>query len=141
MPDIPAIEVHFTLHCFDPPMQITPEHLSRFASDIGLQAVASGRISSLLLTQVISYVHRYGIEPERFVAEIKHLKGISGYERSLTKPGTRFSLDGSLAGLHHKRKLPCQVDSPEVETSWLNTLGLNTAGGTLPRESCGRYSL
>lgn len=38
------------------------------------------------------------------------------------------------------RKLPCQVDSPEVETSWLNTLGLNTAGGTLPRESCGRYS-
>lgn len=39
------------------------------------------------------------------------------------------------------RKLPCQVDSAEVETSWLNTLGLNTAGGTLPRESCGRYSL
>ena len=40
-----------------------------------------------------------------------------------------------------QRKLPCQVDSSEVETSWLNTLGLNTAGGTLPRESCGRYSL
>ena len=39
------------------------------------------------------------------------------------------------------RKLPRQVDSPEVETSWLNTLGLNTAGGTLPRESCGRWWL
>lgn len=39
------------------------------------------------------------------------------------------------------RKLPRQVDSPEVETSWLNTLALNTAGGTLPRESWGRYSL
>lgn len=39
------------------------------------------------------------------------------------------------------RKLPRQVDSPELETSWLNTLGLNTAGGTLPRESWGRHSL
>lgn len=39
------------------------------------------------------------------------------------------------------RKLPHQVDSSEVETSWLNTLGRNSAGGMLPRESCGRYSL
>jgi DNA invertase Pin-like site-specific DNA recombinase len=40
-----------------------------------------------------------------------------------------------------RRKLPRQVDSPELETSWLNTLGLKTAGGTLPRESWGRHSL
>ena len=39
------------------------------------------------------------------------------------------------------RKLPRQVDSSEIETSWLNTLGRNTTGGRLPRESCGRYSL
>lgn len=39
------------------------------------------------------------------------------------------------------RKLPRQVDKSEVETSWLNTLGLNTAGGTLPSDSCGRNSL
>ncbi|WP_284616390.1 hypothetical protein [Aquabacterium humicola] len=39
------------------------------------------------------------------------------------------------------RKLPRQVDSSEVETSALNTLGRNTAGGTLPRDSWGRHSL
>ena len=39
------------------------------------------------------------------------------------------------------RKLPRQVDNSEFETSWLNTLGRNSAGGMLPRESCGRYSL
>lgn len=39
------------------------------------------------------------------------------------------------------RKLPRQVDNPEVETSALNTRGLNWTGGTSPRDSCGRYSL
>ena len=39
------------------------------------------------------------------------------------------------------RKLPRQVDNSELETSWLKTLGRNSAGGMLPRESCGRYSL
>ena len=39
------------------------------------------------------------------------------------------------------RKLPRQVDSLEVETSALNTRGLNWTGGTSPRDSCGRYSL
>jgi hypothetical protein len=40
-----------------------------------------------------------------------------------------------------RRKLPRQVDKSEVETSALNNLGLNTTGGTSPRDSCGRYSL
>lgn len=48
--------------------------------------------------------------------------------------------EGGFRNACSMRKLPRQVDSPEVEASWLNTLGLNTAGGTLPRESCGRYS-
>ncbi len=39
------------------------------------------------------------------------------------------------------RKLPRQVDRLEVETAAVDNLGLNTTGGTLPRESCGRYSL
>ena len=39
------------------------------------------------------------------------------------------------------RKLPRQVDKPEVETSALNTLGLNAVGGRSPRDSWGRYSL
>jgi pimeloyl-ACP methyl ester carboxylesterase len=39
------------------------------------------------------------------------------------------------------RKLPRQVDKSEVETSALNSLGLNFTGGTSPRDSCGRYSL
>ena len=39
------------------------------------------------------------------------------------------------------RKLPRQVDSSEVETSALNTRGLNRTGGTSPRDSCGRHSL
>ena len=43
--------------------------------------------------------------------------------------------------LAQMRKLPRQVDNSELETSWLNTLGRNSAGGMLPRESYGRYSL
>ena len=39
------------------------------------------------------------------------------------------------------RKLPRQVDRLEVETAAVVILGLNTTGGTLPRESCGRHSL
>jgi DNA replication protein DnaC len=39
------------------------------------------------------------------------------------------------------RKLPRYWDNPEVETSWLNTLGLKTAGGTSPKDWCGRNSL
>jgi putative transposase len=39
------------------------------------------------------------------------------------------------------RKLPRQVDRSELETFALNTLGLNTIGGTLPSDSCGRNSL
>ncbi len=39
------------------------------------------------------------------------------------------------------RRLPCQVDSSKLETSCLNILGLNAAGGTSPRDSWGRYSL
>ncbi len=49
------------------------------------------------------------------------------------------------ASVHHRqrcaRKLPRQGDSSELETFALNTLGLNTAGGRLPRDSCGRNSL
>lgn len=33
------------------------------------------------------------------------------------------------------RKLSRQVDSPEAQTSWLNTLGLHTADGTLASRS------
>ena len=40
-----------------------------------------------------------------------------------------------------KRRLPCQVDSLKLETFRSNTLGRNAAGGTSPRDSCGRYSL
>jgi perosamine synthetase len=39
------------------------------------------------------------------------------------------------------RRLPCQVDSSKLETSCLNPLGLNAAGGTSPRDSWGRYSM
>jgi hypothetical protein len=56
----------------------------------------------------------------------------------------RFAVNAYLDALKSDRsvrKLPRQVDSPELETSWLNTLGLKTAGGTLPRESWGRHSL
>ena len=47
----------------------------------------------------------------------------------------------AVVGTWVERKLPRQVDNSELETSWLNTLGRNSAGGMLPRESCGRYSL
>ena len=40
-----------------------------------------------------------------------------------------------------RRRLPCQVDSLKPETFRSNTLGRNAAGGTSPRDSCGRYSL
>lgn len=39
------------------------------------------------------------------------------------------------------RRLPCQVDSLKLETFRSNTLGRNAAGGTSPKDSCGRYSL
>ena len=40
-----------------------------------------------------------------------------------------------------KRRLPRQGYNSKVEISDLKTLGLNTAGGSFPRDSCGRYSL
>ena len=43
----------------------------------------------------------------------------------------------SLACAGIERKLPRQVDSSEVETFWLNTLGRNTAGRMPP----GAYQL
>ena len=48
---------------------------------------------------------------------------------------------GAKVGETCRRKLPRQVDRSEVETAAGVNLGLNTAGGTLPRDSCGRYSL
>ena len=75
--------------------------------------------------------------------EIGSAVGDRNYGQSVAvQADGKIVLSGSTYSLTQNwRKLPRQVDSPEVETSWLNTLGLNTAGGTLPRESCGRYSL
>lgn len=102
MPTDKPFQLHFMLRCFDPPRQVGPEELQLYAAEIGLNGIAPGRISSLLLTQVIAYTLRYGIEPERFTAEIKHLEGLAGYEQSQTKPATPFKASGRLAGLHHK---------------------------------------
>ena len=39
------------------------------------------------------------------------------------------------------RRLPCQGYNSKVEISDLKNLGLNTAGGRFPKDSCGRHSL
>ena len=51
------------------------------------------------------------------------------------QPGAPKPEEGS------NRKLPRQGCNPEVETSALNCLGLNSVGGTWPRDSWGRNSL
>jgi hypothetical protein len=96
------LQTYFTLHCFDPPRQVGPEELQLYANEIGLKGIATGRISGLLFTQTIAFTQRYGIEPERFTAEIKHLEGVPGHEQSQTKAATPFNMSGRLAGLHHK---------------------------------------
>lgn len=97
-----TLQVHFVLRCFDPPRQVGPEELHLYIEEIGLQGVAPGRISGLLLTQIIAYAHSFGIEPAMIAAEIKHLEGIPGYEQSQTKPASPFKATGRLSGLCHK---------------------------------------
>ena len=65
--------------------------------------------------------------------------------RTLRTTNPIENLNGSAA--HYCRnvkrwgsKLPRQVDNQEVESSAVNTLGLNRTAGTSPRDSCGRYS-
>lgn len=56
-------------------------------------------------------------------------------------PGDRARTSSIGLQVARLRKLPRQVDRSELETFALNTLGLNTIGGTLPSDSCGRNSL
>jgi hypothetical protein len=96
------LQIHIRLSCFDPPKIVSPEDLMQYTNEIGLKGIADGRISRLFLAQVMAYSQKYGIEPERFTAEIKHLEGFPGYEKSITKPATPFKETGRLAGLFHK---------------------------------------
>ena len=53
--------------------------------------------------------------------------------------GSHIQID--VHGILIRRRLPCQGYNSKVEISDLKTLGLNTAGGRFPRDSCGRHSL
>ena len=50
-------------------------------------------------------------------------------------------LDKMRKGLGRIRRLTCQGYKLKVEVPGLQTLGLKIAGGNLPRDSWGRYSL
>ena len=66
--------------------------------------------------------------------------GETSRKHSVSEP-TYYKWKSQFSGMTVPRRLPCQVDSSKLETSCLNTLGLNAAGGTSPRDSWGRYSL
>ena len=69
---------------------------------------------------------------------MRHVQGETAARKATMVLGSSI---GFLIGGQYIRRLPCQVDSLKLETFRSNTLGRNAAGGTSPRDSCGRYSL
>lgn len=97
------LELVFKMGCFDPPRQVGRAEQQAFAREVGLAEVAPGRISSLLLVQLMAYAHIFGVDPGMVAAEIKLLEGWpAGRGHGQTKPATAFKATGRLAGLSHK---------------------------------------
>lgn len=51
----PIREITFRLHCFGEPRLVGQAELQAFAKNVGLAGVATARISSLLLMQMMAY--------------------------------------------------------------------------------------
>lgn len=74
--------------------------LLRFAEGIGLERIASGRYSVLLLLCLFGGTRSGRLNPAKIIHEIECLEGIR--ERSNLKPASRFERKPALRGLWHK---------------------------------------
>jgi len=77
--------------------------LLRFAEMIGLERIASGRYSILLLLGLFGGTHSGKLNPAKVIHEIESLEGIR--EKSNLKPTSQFERRPALRGLWHKHYL------------------------------------
>ena len=79
-----------------------------------------------VIQQVGRPMDLYDHPANRFVAEFVGTNSDGGRDRNRA---------GTLVNREFLRRLPRQVDSSKLETSWLKILNLNFAGGTSPSDS------
>lgn len=89
----------FAVHADDQTQTVTETELAQFAGLVGLDKIAPGRYSWLLVIQMLLYAKRQAIDPTMIVEEVKALEGLPS--RIRTKPASEFRKE-PLKGLWHK---------------------------------------
>jgi len=93
------IYYNFRIHVGNDMQTFTEKELGKFASLVGLDQVAPGRLSWLFVMQLFLHAQVDGVDPSMIVAEIKALEG--GPQTIGTKTATEFTKE-PLKGLWHK---------------------------------------
>lgn len=94
-----ASHCEITFKVGDRTEKMTDEDLRRYAAEIGLEQVATGRYSWTFMLDILLRERCYGIEPWTIVEEVRGLE--SGSDGTRTKGATQFERE-PLRGLWHK---------------------------------------
>lgn len=97
------MEINFRVHVGDITKEVSHEKIIEYAKFCGLERIAKGRYSSLLVINLMSLENLQGIDPAHVVEEIKYLEGLTDF--TMTKPATQFKGE-ILRGLWHKHFFP-----------------------------------
>lgn len=137
------MKLHFTDRSSNPPRTVGPDELDDYAKMIGLAAAAPGRYSALLVMQAMTWSERFGVDAVQIVDEIRHLEGRG--PATQTKPATKFSDDGDLAGLWHKHFTSATPNMmirniQQARPDWVTELIAREELTDLSRESIARFA-
>ena len=98
-------------------------HSAAFKAKVAIEALADGKT-------IAEIAQKHDVHPNQVTEWRRQLM-----ERAAGVFGGAVAPEAPPVDLKALRKLPCQVDSPELESAAVVSLGMNCLGGSPPRAS------